>query len=65
MIVFLTMLDDGRILVQARAEGVGGIVGDMEQTVREGGGFMGHDYAELKRLGDGEHELADLPFNGD
>ncbi len=64
MIVFLQIKDD-TILVQARAEGVGGIVGDMEQLVQPGGDFAGHGYDELKRLGEGEHDIADLPFNGE
>ncbi len=65
MIVFLLTLEQGDILVQARAEGPGGIVGDMEETVRHGGDFLGHDYDELKRLGDGEHELSGPANDGE
>lgn len=65
MIVFLTTLDHGDILVQARMEG-DGIVGDLQQTVRQGGEFLGHDFDELTRLGEGEHDLSEPDtINGD
>lgn len=59
MIVFLNITEHGDIIVQARAEGNGGMLGDMQQTVRQGGEFLGHDYDELKRLGEGEHDLSE------
>lgn len=66
MKVFLQISAHGDILVQARAEGDDGMVGDMGQIVRHGGDFMGHDYDELTRLGEGEHDLAEpATLNGD
>ena len=65
MIVFLSNFEPGAILVMARMEGDDGTIGDLEQVVRPGGQFMGRDFEALKQLGDGEHDIAAPPFNGD
>ena len=56
MKVYLTIAPDGEITIMARAEGPGGLIGDMVQSVRPGQ----PGYAELFALGPGEHDL-ELP----
>lgn len=56
MKVFIQSLGGGRVLVRARAEGQD-VVGDMSLTLNPGEDFLGWPAAELRALGDGEHEI--------
>jgi hypothetical protein len=53
--VFFTLLDDS-VMVQARAED-GIRIGDLLHEVKPGECFAGLSYAEIRELGDGEHDL--------
>jgi hypothetical protein len=59
--VCLSREGDGGMLVQARAEGEGGVLGDLAVLVGEGAAddFLGWTAEELEALGDGEHDLGD------
>jgi hypothetical protein len=58
MRVFLSKGDnDEEIVVEARLEGDGGMIGDMSQVVRPGDSFGSISFEELSELGSGEHEL--------
>ncbi len=54
---FLSLATTGALLIQVRAEGEG-IIGDLTATVTPGHSFMGHDYAALVALGNGEHDIS-------
>lgn len=57
MKVFLSVLP-GVVIVQRRAEG-DGIIGDAIDEIRQDGSFEGVSYSELRKMGDGEHEITD------
>ena len=58
MKVFLAVYPEEKVIeVRARAEGEGGMVGDLNEEVHPGESFLGWTYDELLRLGDGEHIL--------
>ncbi len=63
MIFLLLPVPNGDIEVRARMEG-DDIVGDMSQVVRPGGDFGGIPFADLQKLGPGEHDL-DVDDPGD
>jgi hypothetical protein len=58
--VFLTILPD-RVIVQARAEGPGGMLGDLMQEVHAGQSFLVWTYEELRVLGAGRREITSKP----
>jgi hypothetical protein len=55
MKVFLSVLSDV-VWIEARAAH-GEIEGDLAHPIRAGQEYLGYTYEELRRLGDGEHEL--------
>ena len=58
MRVFLSKGDnDEEIVVEARLEGDGGMIGDMSHVVRPGESFDSISFEEQSELGSGEHEL--------
>ncbi len=63
MKVFLTQIEGGTVQVMARPEGPG-VFGDLVVLVGEGEAqptFLGWTAAELKAMGEGEHELSEKP----
>ena len=60
MKVYLSMEDD-RILLNARAEGPAGTIGDMMRDLRPGDHWGAWKYDDLRALGDGEHDLTESP----
>lgn len=51
---------NGYLLIQARAESDdGAAVGDMVTTIERGQDFLGHSYADLLSLGEGEHNITE------
>ncbi len=57
MTVFLNF-DSDSIVVTALAESLeDDVLGDMWETVRPGGQFLGYSYDELRALGEGKHDL--------
>jgi hypothetical protein len=45
------------LAVRGRAEGPGGLTGDLHLQLRPGETFLGWTYAQLAELGDGGHDL--------
>lgn len=58
MKVFLIVMPDV-VIVRRRVEG-GGIVGDAVEEIRQDEEFYGVSYADLAKMGSGEHEITDL-----
>jgi hypothetical protein len=58
--VYLTV-EPGVVRVQARLEGPGGVVGDLVRDVRPGDELFGLTYEQLAALGDGAHDVGDVP----
>jgi hypothetical protein len=54
----LSFAPDGEIVIMVRAEGPGGLIGDMVQSVRPGAGFGSKTYVELVALGPGVYDWA-------
>lgn len=46
----------GEVEIRARMESPG-VIGDYRQVIAPGGSFAGHTFAELMKLGPGEHDL--------
>jgi hypothetical protein len=59
--VFISKAGGGVLLVRVRAEGPGGVLGDLTEEVRPGGSFLGHAYDELAALTQGGHDLDPAP----
>lgn len=47
---------EGNVIAEARAEG-GGMLGDFVETIKPGDTFLGHSFADIKALGEGEHDI--------
>lgn len=59
MKVFLSGADR-TVLIQCRAESDDGeVIGDLSVTVAPGEDFMGHSYADLVALGEGEQTITE------
>lgn len=68
MTVFVTLSEeDGSVTVLARAEGPGGIVGDMRQVIEPGESFLGYSYEEWQEGGSGRRDVEPRaePADGD
>jgi hypothetical protein len=60
MILYISHLDDGKLLIQSRAESTdGSIVGDLNTVIGDGGSFAGYTKDQLESLGEGEHDIQD------
>jgi hypothetical protein len=46
-----------RIVIMARAEGPGGLIGDLIHDVLPGESWGDLSYEELRQLGEGEHDV--------
>ncbi len=57
MTVFLSHTESGNVFVQARAEGPGGMIGDLSREIKPGGDFYGIPFEKLKAMGEGRQEL--------
>jgi hypothetical protein len=57
MTVYVTPEEDAAILIRMRAEGPGGMVGDLVRTARPGKTTMGRPYEFWQALGPGRHEV--------
>lgn len=55
------MIHGKEVIAALRAEGEGKTQGDLFRNIKPGGNFFGVTYAELLKLGSGEHTIPNLP----
>lgn len=53
---FYLLHHGGNIIIEARAEGAG-MLGDFSEQIAPGQMFLGNTFAELYKLGEGEHDI--------
>jgi len=59
--IYLTIQDDGKLLIQAFATNEEGDLADLVREIGPGQEFLGWTFEELKALGEGEHTIDERP----